>query len=168
MTGTKIAIAILILVAVIFVVLVFAGPSQADATPPANPDPQAYPSLASMNQVLAAFSPGLDTTQLRPSVAFFDLGATPSFAVTIGASSHSLRSAKFEIQPKQGTRCAHLVYNAFGQAPPGLESLKNQDPDAAKPSSNPFEISFAVLAGGGELSITREPGHPGPCTVALK
>jgi hypothetical protein len=164
--GMKILIIVLVIMVVLFVVLMVWGyknnKSQTDAK-----DFEPTSVLTGFNTILAPFAPKLDPKQLQPPLASCDLRSKPSCAITVSPdASHKSRQAKFKIQPANTPPCASVVYKFSGC---------EMSPDSDNPcqvsdkSKNPNEFTFAILTGGGSLTISRNaPSNNGSCKVSLE
>jgi hypothetical protein len=148
MSATKITLIVLALCAVLFIVVLIwgSGTNASEKNLKNNFDPSCYPTLASVNQMLAPFAPKVDLKDKT-----FDLSrATPTTPIRVQIpkdDSHKFRNAKFQITPGG---CAHIEY----RDPSSNDSNLNDQP-YPKPGAkfDPTQASFVVLQSGGNLTL---------------
>lgn len=181
MTGTKVLLILLILMAVLFIVILVWGhgtnssqliPISSENHPDPASDEKSFNShphpafLDTFNGLLAPFGPKLQAKHLQPPLTTFDLASVPLYLENIlPDSNHKFRQAKFAVQPNK--LCAHLVYDASDPVPPNM--AKTQDSAKANgDNKTSSELTFTVFAGGGTLKIDRAPSYVGgSCKVQL-
>ncbi|SRR6266849_7678469 len=184
MTGTKVLLIVLILIAVVFVVIVFWGhgtnssqliPISSENHPDPENDEKNFNSpqhphpkfLDTFNGLLAPFGPKLQAKHLQPPLTTFDLASIPHYSESIlPDSNHKFRQAKFAVRPNK--LCAHVVFNASDPVPPNM--AKTQDSDKANgDNKTSSEFTFTIFEGGGTLTIDRVPSYAGgSCKVQLR
>jgi len=180
MSGLKLPLILLLILVAGFVFLMVRGSSKNNSVRSSgdnksdaeNFSADDYPVVQSLGSVLGAFSPKLDSTQIQPSLATYTLQPQTTYTLKVGADKkHKFRSAKFRMATSTTKRCAHLKYTPAEDPPEELSSLKKQDSedmgkaDQAHPKP---EVGFTILAAGGTIIISRNPGFSGPCVVQLE
>ncbi|HEY3704504.1 MAG TPA: hypothetical protein VGL22_05545 [Terracidiphilus sp.] len=174
----KVAIIVLLVIAGLFVALMFTGnkKNQGAQGSGGSPDPDTfsaddYPAVGWLGSALGAFSPKLTVAQIQPAVAQYNMQTQANYSLRIAADAkNKFRSAKFAVPVVGGQRCAHLVYKSAEAPPTGLDSLKEQDSeklgasDKAKPKT---EISFTILSSGGQITIGRNTQSGQGCVARL-
>ena len=155
MSGTKIAIVILVVIAVLFVVLVVYGVHRNGDGSNLN---AATDKFKSLNKVLAPYAPKLKLSQTS-----FDLSHLPvGGKLTVTAppdDQHSYRKATFRPEP---ANCVAIEYHT---ADDKGEKLRNQSWPAE--GSDPGEANFTITSAGGPIAFTR--ALPlGSCVVELE
>lgn len=173
----KIALIVLLVIVALFVFLMFrgakandSGRSSSESTSDAqNFNADDYPAVGWLGSALGKFSPKLSLAQMQPPTAQWNLQTQEGYSLGIAADSkHKFRSAKFQVQVFNNRRCAHLIYRSAGDPPTGLDSLKEQDSenlgDADKKTAK-TEVTFTILASGGQLTIARNTLFAQPCLV---
>ncbi len=168
MTGTKIVIIVLVLIAVLFVILVVWGYGNNDSQKTSGDSKQdAKKFSASSHSFLRQFSqrlgsgPKLDAKQVQPQLTTFNLQSQPSYLIhVLPDKDHEFRQAKFTIEPPRSA-CAYVVLTADGDVP---DDLRNQD---SRNADDRNDFTLTVPKGGGTLRIDRALPS-GACTVALQ
>lgn len=173
MSGTKIVILVLALIAVVFVVLVIWGTgnhSDPKKTTSANINQQPMPPIVGrLEQMFGSHGPKLDAAHMRPALTVFDLQKQRSYTIAVlPDNDNAVRQGEFAVT--LGNSCAHLVFDA-GKGAPDVFS-KPQDTHANDPNSkvpNRNDVTFSIPKQGGSLTIEREVAlSTAPCTVKLK
>jgi hypothetical protein len=175
----KIALIVLLVIIAAFVVLMIHGAKANDsgqASSGGTADAQNfnandYPAVGWLGSALGKFSPKLSVTQIQPQVAQWNLQTQANYSLVIASDSkNKFRSAKFQVPVFNNRRCAHLVYKSAGDPPTGLDSLKEQDSEnlgAADKKTAKTEVTFTILASGGQIAIARNSLFVQGCLVQL-
>jgi len=165
MSGTKVVVIVLVVIAVLFVVLAVWGASQEKSVNPTTDrqkfESTPHPQLQSLGGLLSPFSPKLDPTQMQPSQKTFDLRLHPSYQITVlPDSKNKFRQAKFKATPD---RCARVSFDGHSSS----ASVNSQDSDSK--DNTEHQLNLAIPEEGGRITVQRElPLNNGPCTVQLE
>lgn len=171
MTGTKIVVIVLVLIAVLFVVLVVWGAGNNHVSPKttaANINQQPMPSVVGrLEQMFGSQGPRLDAAHMHPALTTFDLQKQGSYKIEVLPDDNPVRQAEFRVTV--GSACAHLSFKPAQHSPDGFDNQEAhpRDPNSKGPDRNPVTLNFPKE--GGTITVARESAlSSAPCTVTLK